>query len=391
MDISYFLEPVPERCFAKAQRPGGNFMGETINAYRNEDEFPVLEGAHLVLVGIKEERGAIDNRGCGDGVDYIRKAFYQLFNHWPHLNIVDVGNVKIGKEINDTYFATTAVLTEIVKHKAVPIVIGGGHDLAYSMYQVYEATGRLLNITAVDPLFEIGNDTEGLHSHSYLSNIILHQPNYLFNFINIGYQSYLVSASHIELMKNLLFEAHRLGVIKQNIDLAEPLIRDANFLTVDIAAFRASDAPGVRNASVNGFNGEDGCRMARYAGLSYKLSSIGFFEYNPHYDINSRTANLIAEMIWYFIEGFSLRQNDLPTPFNTEEFTRYLVQIDDWEEDLVFLCHKYTGKWWMDVAIKRDYSPEPRHYYLPCSKEDYDLAMHNELPDKWWQYYQKMM
>ena len=57
--------------------------------------------------------------------------------------------------------------------------------MTYTMYQVYEATGKLVNIATIDPLFDLGNDNEGLNSHSYLSHIILHQPNYLFNFTNI--------------------------------------------------------------------------------------------------------------------------------------------------------------------------------------------------------------
>ena len=125
-------------------------------------------------------------------MDYVRKAFYQLFNHWPQLKVVDLGNVKLGKELNDTYFAFNQVLTELLKNKIVPIVIGAGQDLTYTMYQVYEPTGKLINIAAVDPMFDIGNDQEALNSHSYLSHIILHQPNFLFNFTNIGYQSYYV-------------------------------------------------------------------------------------------------------------------------------------------------------------------------------------------------------
>ena len=392
MDISIFLEPVAEKCFSKAYRPGKKTLGESINIYCSEDTFPDLEGVNLAIVGVKEERGAVDNKGCADGVDYIRKALYQLFNHWPQLQIVDLGNVKIGNEINDTYFAVNQVLTELLKHKVVPIIIGGGQDLTYTMYQVYEPTGRLVNIAAIDPMFDIGNDLESLNSQSYLRHIVLHKPNFLFNFTNIGYQSYYVDNDDIELMKQLLFDAYRLGTIKQNVELAEPLIRDANVLTVDVAAIRAADAPGVRNASPNGFNGDEACRMTRYAGLSFKLSSIGFFEYNPHYDINSRTANLIAEMIWYFIEGFSNRQDDLPTMDSTD-FKRYIVQIGEGQSDMVFLCHKITGKWWMDMSFfgKDGNGPFERHHFIPCAKEDYDQAMHNELPDKWWQFYQKLM
>ena len=263
--------------------------------------------------------------------------------------------------------------------------------MTYTMYQVYEPTGKLINIAAIDPLFDLGNDNDGLTSHSYLSHIILHQPNYLFNFTNIGYQSYYVDNESIELMKQLLFDAYRLGNLKQNIELTEPLIRNANILSIDMSAIRAADAPGVKNASPNGFNGEDACRMTRYAGLNYKLSSIGFFEYNPHYDINSRTANLIAEMIWYFIEGFNNRQDDLPTMESTD-FKRFNVQIGEGEENVIFLCHKITGKWWIDMSFMHADDPRyERHHFIPCSREDYEQALRNELPDKWWQFYQKLM
>ena len=391
MEISMFLEPVSEKCFAETMRPGKNTFGETISIYRKEDDFPDLENVQLALLGIKEERGAIDNHGCCDGIDYIRKAFYQLFNHWGDLKIVDLGDIKMGNEIGDTYYAVNQVLTELMKNHIVPIIIGASQDMTYPMYQVYEPTGRLVNITAIDPLFDIGNDNEQLNSHSYLSHIILHQPNFLFNFTNIGYQSYYVDNESIELMKQLLFDSYRLGSMKQNIELTEPLIRNANILSIDMAAIRAADAPGVKNASPNGFNGEEACRMTRYAGLSFKLSSIGFFEYNPHYDINSRTANLIAEMIWYFIDGFSSRQDDIPTLESTD-FIRYNVQIGEGQENLIFLCHKISGKWWMDMSfMKADDKRFERHHFIPCSKEDYDQAMRNELPDKWWQFYQKLM
>ncbi len=391
MDISIFLEPVAEKCFSKSHRPGKKTLGETITIYRTENEFPDLEGVDLALIGVKEERGTVDNKGCADGIDHIRKALYPLFNHWPQLHIIDLGDIRIGKELNDTYYAVSQVLTELMKNKIVPIVIGAGQDLTYTMYQVYEPIGKLINIAAVDPMFDIGNDKEALNSHSYLSHIILHQPNYLFNFTNIGYQSYYVDNENIELMKQLLFDVYRLGSIKQNIELTEPLIRNANLLSFDVAAIRAADAPGVHNASPNGFNGEEACRMTRYAGLSYKLSSIGFFEYNPHYDINARTANLIAEMIWYFMEGFSNRQDDIPS-LESNDFRRYNVQIGEGKENVVFLCHKITGKWWMDMSfLKNDDARFERHHYIPCSKEDYDQAMRNELPDKWWQFYQKLM
>ena len=129
MDISVFLEPISDKCFAQSHRPGKKTLGETITIFRSENAFPDFEGYDLALVGVKEERGAIDNKGCADGVDLIRKALYQLFDHWPQLQIVDLGNVKTGNEVNDTYFAVNQVLTELLTRKVVPIIIGEGRIL----------------------------------------------------------------------------------------------------------------------------------------------------------------------------------------------------------------------------------------------------------------------
>ena len=115
MDISIFLEPVPDKCLTANVRPGKNTFGETLTIYQEEGDFPDLKGFQLALIGIKEERGAIDNHGCADGAQHIRKAFYQLFNHWDDIKIVDLGNIRTGKEISDTYYALNQVLKELLK------------------------------------------------------------------------------------------------------------------------------------------------------------------------------------------------------------------------------------------------------------------------------------
>ena len=307
------------------------------------------------------------------------------------MKIIDLGNIKCGFDVEDTYFALNKVFMTLLKYKIVPIIIGGSQDLTFPIYQVYENTGKLVNITSIDSRFDIGQDNEKLNSNSYLSYIILHQPNFLFNYTNIGYQSYYVDNQSIELMKQLLFDVHRIGNIKANIELAEPLLRNADIISIDTSAFCASDAPGIKYNSPNGFSSEDGCRMTRYAGLNPKLTSIGFFEYNPNYDINNITANTLSQMIWYFIEGFSKRINDFPL-YNSLDFKRYNVQMEGINDEIVFLCHKISGKWWIDMSFKsKNREKYERHHYIPCSKEDYELCLKNELPDKWWQFYQKLM
>ncbi|MGN0033513.1 MAG: formimidoylglutamase [Candidatus Limimorpha sp.] len=391
MDISTFLNPVRQTVADSVILRHPKQLGNSINIYKDEDNFPALDEIDVAIVGVEEDRHAVDNEGCKDAADALRLALYPLYNHWPELKIADLGNIKTGFEVNDTYYALNNVVMTLFKYHIVPIIIGGSQDLTIPIYQVYENVGKLVNITSIDPRFDIGNDDQTMDSESFMSNIILHQPNYLFNYTNIGYQKYYVDDDSIQLMKQLLFESYRFGIINNNIELTEPLIRNSDIITIDAAAFKASDMPGIKHSSPNGFSGEEGCIMTRYAGLNPKVSSIGFFNYNPKYDINSMGANNLAEMIWYFLEGFSIRQNDFPTEENRDDFKRYIVQLDNFEE-IVFLCHKTTGKWWIDLSIKNlDKEKFERHHFIPCSKLDYDIAMRSEVPDRWWQFYQKVM
>ena len=380
MEISAFLNPVKEEVVENSHLTHKKQLGNTITIFKNEDDFPNLEGFNVAILGVEEERYAVDNEGCKAGPDAIRHALYPLFNHWPDLKIVDLGNVKAGLRVEDTYYALSEVFLMLLKYHIVPIILGGSQDLTYPIYQVYENTGKLVNITAIDPRFDLGEDGEGINSESYLSHIILHKPNFLFNYTNIGYQTYYIDKENINLMKQLLFDIYRLGTIKNRAELSEPLLRTADIITIDAAAFCAADMPGVKRSSPNGFSSEDGCKMTRYAGLNPKLTSIGFFNYNPSFDVNYQSANNLAEMIWYFLEGFSLRQNDYPAADNRDDFTKYIVKLEEYDE-LIFLCHKTTGKWWMEIS----------EHFIPCSKDDYDMAMRNELPDRWWQFYQKLM
>lgn len=391
MEINMFLEPVDISLMDARKRPGQDRVAETLRIYTEKGLFPDLEGLRIALIGVREERNAVNNLGCSEGPQHIRKAFYQLFNHWPHLQIADLGDIRAGHTIEDTYFALNQVLGSLIRMKIIPIVIGGSQDLTYALYQAYENIGQLVNIVSVDPLFDLGQEEDEFSAQSYLSRIIMHQPNYLFNYTNLGYQTYYVDRMAVDLMKSLLFDVYRLGFVKSRMEEAEPMVRNADILSFDLSAIRAADAPGNGNAGPNGFTGDEACRIARYAGLSDKMSTFGLFEYNPLLDREGIAAELAAQIIWYFIDGVANRTNDVPSIGNND-FSRYNVRIEGQEEPVVFLRSKTTDRWWIDLSFGRtDRKKYERHHYVPCSKEDYDQAMKDELPDRWWQFFQKLM
>lgn len=364
--------------------------GNRIAAYTEAGDFPSLENINLAIIGVEEDRASLNNEGCGLAPNYVRENFYKLFQGNYTSKIADLGNIKKGNTIEDTYFALTDVLSQLLKKNIVPIIIGGGQDLTYCNYNAYTSLEQTINIVSVDASFDIGDGDKALNSQSYLSKIILHKPNILFNYSNIGYQTYFVEQNAIELMDKLYFDAHRLGHVRANIEEVEPIVRNADVVSFDISSIRQCDAPGNGNASPNGFHGEEACQIARYAGLSDKLSSIGFYEINPAFDTNKQTAHLVAQMIWYFIDGYYNRKQDYPI-VDKSLYTKYRVSIKDHEHEIIFYKSNKSDRWWMDVPYPINHKIKyERHQMVPCSYSDYKTACSDEMPDKWWQTFQKL-
>ena len=392
MDISDFFEPLDLREFPdNGSSAGQSRLGNLIRIYAEEGDFPDYSTFDIALIGVTEDRNAVDNEGCGTAPDSIRKFLYKL-NPGPHANkLVDLGNIRRGFSVSDTYFALSSVIAEMISCNVIPVVLGGSQDLTYANYQAYQSLGQIINIVAVDPMFDLGRSEQELGAQSYLSSIILHQPNYLFNYANIGYQTYFIDQDALKLMKNLFFDTYRLGIVRESIEEVEPIVRNADMLSFDISAVRNSDAPGNGNATPNGFYGEEACQIIRYAGLSDKLTSIGFYEVNPTLDPTGQTAHLVAQMIWYFIDGYYCRANDFPFK-NEDDYLKYRVSISDHKEEIVFFKSKKTDRWWMEIPLPTEQRIKyERHYLVPCSYRDYQVACENDIPDRWWMVYQKLM
>ncbi|MCD6111808.1 MAG: formimidoylglutamase [Bacteroidales bacterium] len=391
MDISIYFEPIIESDFQEINSDSKK-IANFIKSYFKKNEFPHLEDIDIAIFGVKEDRNAVNNKGCALAPDIIRKKLYNLFHPDYNIKIADLGNINKGYNINDTYFAVTDVITNLLKKNIIPVIIGGSQDITFANYKAYEKLKKTVNIIAVDSCLDIDENNNELSSKSYLNKIILQKPNYLFNYTNIGYQTYFTNPYTVKLMNNLLFDIYRLGHIRENIKETEPLVRNADILSFDISSVRQSDAPGNSNASPNGFYGEEICQIIRYAGLSNKLSSIGFYEYNPEFDNKNQTAHLIAQMIWYFIDGFYNRKHDFPDKDNDDNFVKYIVTVNNDDYRIIFLKSKTTNRWWIDLRGNKKIKPKyKQHYIIPCSHKDYQTACDGELPDRWWKAYQKLM
>lgn len=364
--IADFLEPINRYELSNDIGYKDTQLGRHINAY--EDEFPDVSNADLVLVGCGEMRGEGGFNNT-DGPNAVRTEFYNLF-HW-HKNVIvaDIGNVKMGSNINDTYAALKSIVSELIEIGKRVIILGGSHDVTMAQYGAYISLEKIIEATCVDARIDLNMDSV-LPSDNFLMEFLTGVPNFIKHYNHIGFQSYFVHPQMLEVIDSLRFDCFRVGKVKENIEEMEPPMRNSHLLSFDIAAIQHAHAP-ANKLSPNGFTGEEACTLMQYAGMSNNISSIGIYGYNTSLDTDALTAKQISHLLWYIMDGIHKGKQEalLENRDDFFEFTMAFAEIET-----VFLQSKKTGRWWMQVNDG---------HFVACSKQDYLIACNNEIPERW--------
>ena len=378
MDLTILFSPIDESVYANISSTTSFFKSIRIFG----DKMPDYKGAHMAIVGIKEERGNLGNVGSAQGADEVRKKLYNLKRGNGSYKIVDLGNLNIGHDLNETYTRVSEVCRILLEANVLPILIGGTHDLDYGQYCGYETLEKLVSFLNVDAFLDLEDQETSPENRKHIHKVLLHEPNFLFSYTHLAYQSYLIDPLSVSVLEKLYFEAFRIGQLRTNIQEIEPAIQNADLLSFDITAIRSSDAPGNANAQPFGLTGEEACQICWYAGQNEKLSSIGFYEYNPRWDDeHNKTASVIATMIWYFVEGYYYRKNE--QNFRSNDFLKYTVSMPVEPETLSFYKSKFSEKWWMEVPYPGGKEKYARNSIVPCSYSDYQTAVKGEVPERY--------
>jgi len=376
-----FLSPVSKKVVAHREVLPVGVLGKEISIHIKKGNLPNLKGIRFALLGVKENRNDVDYMGGDVCFDEIRKAFYALYSgNWQYA-IADLGDIEKGERVEDSYFAFQRVSEALLKKKIIPIILGGTQDLLYAQYRSYDDLGKMVNIANVDHRFDLGDAEQPISNKSYVGKIIVDKPYNLFNYSVLGYQSYFNPPGEIALMEKLFFDGHRLGKVTEDITLVEPILRDADIVSIDVSAIKSGELSYKYNASPNGFDSREICAIARYAGISNKVTSFGLYELKE-YAQTENAATLIAQIVWYFIEGVNFRVDDEDFS-NEKSYTIYKVPIDD--EILIFKKSNKTGRWWIELPFISNVNNKlKRHALLPCTYGEYLGATNQEIPERWY-------
>lgn len=378
MDLTILFSPIDESVYADVTSPSSFLKNIRIFG----DKMPGYKEAHIAIFGVKEARGTNFNTGSSQGPDEIRKKLYNLKKGTGTYRVVDLGNLNVGHDLDETYVRVSEVCRMLLENNVLPIILGGTHDLDYGQYCGYETMNKLVSLLNIDAYLDLEDKSDSAANQQHINKILLHEPNFLFSYTHLAYQSYLIDPLSVSILEKLYFEAFRIGQMRTGLQEMEPTIRNADMLSFDITSIRSSDAPGNANAQPFGLTGEEACQICWYAGLNEKLSSIGFYEYNPEKDDErKKTAAVVATMIWYFIEGFYHRKKE--QDIRSNDFTKYVVALSAEPETITFYKSKFSEKWWMEVPYPSGQKRYSRNSIVPCSYNDYQQATKGDIPERY--------
>lgn len=371
--LEEYLQPLDE---SQLQLIPGT-IGEKVSLYLNE---PSEEGS-IVIIGCPDLRGAGINNKFSH-INAVRNQLYKL--QWAedwNTKLYDLGDIPPGELYSDTTYALEAVLKELLVLKLYPVVLGGSVDLSYSLYKALTILDLPLNFVSVDSHIEFGQGQE-LNEKNYLSKMITDEPNLLFHYSNIGYQSYYVSYKTLDILETMDFENYRLGIFTDNIQEAEPVLRSADFVALNLNSIESKESGFSVIENPNGFNNKEICAIGRYIGLTLQIKIAGIFNFlgNTHNKIHTK---LVSQLLWYLIEG---KNQQKFYESNPKEYVKYIVVHED--REMIFLKDKNIEKWWVGVNFDEEDNPQ---YLIPCSKKDYLNAIDGKLPERYWKTFKRFL
>ncbi len=353
--------------------PNGSFQKQHVSFSLTKDK-PI----DAIIIGLPGNDAGNDFLSA----DQMRTELYKLASLSKNYSILDLGNLNCCNNINDNIERLNKIFE--VLHKLPPklILLGGtAHLLNKVIYNFYNA--EQYPLTFVDVNSTVGWDNLPVEPLA-MNPVDSVQQNQL-NFVNLGFQLYYVEKEILDFLHDANFEAYRLGLVRNNVSNYEPVVRDANVLSISLNAVKFSDAPAAKISSPNGLSGDEICQLAFYGGYSSRLKIFNITDIQPLEDSRNTTSVLASQALWYLFEGFSNNTYEDPG-LNPESFIKYHIHIDMADQDLAFYYSNLTQRWWMEVSLESD----KRKILISCNAADYDLACKQEIPERWWRLFNRL-
>lgn len=372
MELLDYIEPVALDKPSIKYDLGDQGFFRNIFVHTENNPIKNLEDFKVALLGLSEDR-ACEVSGASKAPNQIRQKLFQLSFEYKD-TIIDLGNLKQGSTLQDTYAGLREVVTYLTSLDIYIILFGGTNDLVKPVFDAFEKV-PYVNYTAIDARLNFQPDVKDGGSEYYLNDYVERSN---FNYNQIGSQNYLNNSDIFEYLDDKGGWLFRLGEIRKQLREAEPILRDSHIVGVDVSSVKQLDAPGQYFPSPNGFNSEEICQLAWYAGMGSLGRVFYIGEVNPDFDLNDQTSNLASQVIWHCIKGVHSRKLELPEM--EVGFKKYVVSHNNADTKMVFYKSELTHRWW----FKLEKTKFNTSIFISCSHKTYLEASGQDIPDLWW-------
>jgi len=309
---------------------------------------------------------AIFSWGNSEHYQNIRTALYQLSTNFSTQKIIDLGVV------DQNLVPLVELIDLLLLQNVFPIIISADNSAIEAQLKAYEQRADLLDLALFDSTIPYSLVSKPL----LINRLMKYHPQLLFHLNCIGAQSYLIDKQAVDFLEDKYFEVHRLGKIQSRLEEIEPMVRNADLTAFSLASIRVADAPAQVYKNPNGLLAAEACKIMRYITMSDQLSSLCIHSFDPKASDQAQTTNMIAQLIWFAVEGFFARTQELPV--DKKELRAYVVDNKTLGVPIAFYKSSKSDRWWFEIPK----ALHTKHQLLACSYRDYQIACEGDLPDR---------
>lgn len=286
--------------------------------WKKPDE--TAEPGPMVFLGFCCDEGVRRNNGrpgASRGPDLLRWTCASLPDHFPAgTRLYDGGDItcengqleKAQEELADR-------LVPLLRAGYRPIVLGGGHEVAYGSFTGLHRAfpGASIGIINIDAHFDLRRPVDGPTSGTpfYQAAHDCDAAGMPFFFFCLGIQqrsnsqALFARASEWEARYLTAEQIRQTHVDGLHAAIGEFMAEvDDVYLSIDLDAFNAAHAPGVSAPNALGLDPRDVVPLIRQIAASGKLAMADIAELNPAFDIDNRTARLGAALIFELLNAW---------------------------------------------------------------------------------------
>ncbi len=314
---SRYVPPDPRIWQGRADVPSDSCFYQHIRLLNVLSQEPVKSTpTTFALIGFKCDEGIkrdLGRAGAADGPIAIRQQLAKLPVQKQNIDCYDAGDIICtDNDLETSQQALAEVIAMFLAKGIHPIVLGGGHEMAWGHYQGIIKNyprEKHLGIINFDAHFDLhpthpiehGSATTAFYqiAHDHLAN----KKRFDYNCIGVQHagdirQSFDI-AKKLKVKFILADELHQ-GLQEKCFDFIDRIIDENEriYLSLSLDVFSAAFAPAVSSIQPLGLNPWHVIPLLRQAASSGKVVSYDIAELIPRYDIDHRTAKLAAAMVY---------------------------------------------------------------------------------------------